>query len=218
MAEFGANVIKIDNPARGRTVARHNDVNRGKRSILLDLKSEEGQDVFWRLLEDADVVAQNYRAGKLQQLGLDYESVRARKPDIVYASLNAFGHIGPWAMRPGHEQFAQAATGMDRRFGGDGRPAIQPNTVNDYGTGYMGAYAVALALLHRQRTGQGQHVDAALAYTAMTLQSAYNNLYQGKAWDEASGQDAVGDGPLHRAYKAADGWFFIGADEADLDA
>ncbi len=217
MAEFGANVIKIDNPARGRTVARHNDVNRGKRSILLDLKSEEGRDVFWRLLEDADVVAQNYRAGKLQQLGLDYESVRARKPDIVYASLNAFGHIGPWAMRPGHEQFAQAATGMDRRFGGEGRPAIQPNTVNDYGTGYMGAYAVALALLHRQRTGQGQHVDAALAYTAMTLQSAYNNLYQGKAWDEASGQDAVGDGPLHRAYKAADGWFFIGADEADLD-
>ena len=216
MAEFGADVIKIDNPVRGRTVARHNDVNRGKRSILLDLKSEEGRDVFWRLLEDADVVAQNYRAGKLEKLGLDYESVRARKPDIVYASLNAFGHIGPWAMRPGHEQFAQAATGMDRRFGGDGPPVIQPNTVNDYGTGYMGAYAVALALLHRQRTGQGQHVDAALAYTAMTLQSAYNNLYEGKTWDEASGQNAVGDGPLHRAYKASDGWFFIGADEADL--
>ena len=105
MAEFGADVIKIDNPARGRTVARHNDINRGKRSILLDLKSEEGRDVFWRLLEDADVVAQNYRAGKLEKLGLDYESVRARKPDIVYASLNAFGHLGPWAMRPGHEQF-----------------------------------------------------------------------------------------------------------------
>ena len=216
MAEFGADVIKIDNPVRGRTVARHNDVNRGKRSILLDLKSAEGRDVLWRLLEDADVVAQNYRAGKLEKLGLDYESVRARKPDIVYASLNAFGHIGPWAARPGHEQFAQAATGMDRRFGGDGPPVIQPNTVNDYGTGYMGAYAVALALLHRQRTGQGQHVDAALAYTAMTLQSAYNNLYEGKTWDEPSGQDAVGDGPLHRAYKASDGWFFIGADEADL--
>ncbi len=211
MAEFGADVIKIDNPARGRTVARHNDINRGKRSILLDLKSEEGRDVFWRLLEDADVVAQNYRAGKLEKLGLDYESVRARKPDIVYASLNAFGHLGPWAMRPGHEQFAQAATGMDRRFGGDGAPTTQPNAVNDYGTGFMGAYAVALALLHRQRTGEGQHVDAALAYTAMTLQSAYNNLYDGKTWDETRGQDAVGDSPLHRAYKASDGWFFLGA-------
>ena len=217
MAEFGADVIKICNPARGRTVARHNDINRGKRSILLDLKSEEGRDVFWRLLEDADVVAQNYRAGKLAKLGLDYERVRERKPDIVYASLNAFGHIGPWALRPGHEQFAQAATGMDRRFGGDGAPATQPNAVNDYGTGFMGAYATALALLHRQRTGQGQHVDAALAYTAMTLQSAYNNLYDGKTWDETRGQDAVGDGPLHRAYKANDGWFFLGADEADLD-
>ena len=217
MAEFGADVIKIDNPARGRTVARHNDINRGKRSILLDLKSEEGRDVFWRLLEDADVVAQNYRAGKLAKLGLDYERVRERKPDIVYASLNAFGHIGPWALRPGHEQFAQAATGMDRRFGGDGAPTTQPNAVNDYGTGFMGAYATALALLHRQRTGQGQHVDAALAYTAMTLQSAYNNLYDGKTWDETRGQDAVGDGPLHRAYKANDGWFFLGADESDLD-
>ena len=216
MAEFGADVIKIDNPVRGRTVARHNDVNRGKRSILLDLKSEEGRDVFWRLLEDADVVAQNYRAGKLEKLGLDYESVRARKPDIVYASLNAFGHIGPWAMRPGHEQFAQAATGMDRRFGGDGPPVIQPNTVNDYGTGFMGAYGVALALLHRRRTGEGQLVDASLAYTALTFQSPFMQSYQGKAWDEPQGQDALGSGPLHRAYRARDGWLFLGARESDL--
>lgn len=165
LAEFGADVIKIDNPVRDSTVARHNEVNRGKRSILLDLKSAEGLDVFWKLLEDADVVAQNYRAGRMAELGLSYEDVRKRKPDIVYASLNAFGHLGPWANRPGHEQFAQAATGMDRRFGGDGPPTVQPNPVNDYGTGFMGAYAVALALLHRQRTGQGQHVDAALAYT-----------------------------------------------------
>ena len=167
LAEFGADVIKIDNPTRGGFVSSHNDVNRGKRSILLDLKSEAGRDVFWRLLEGADVVAQNYRAGKLEKLGLSYEEVRRRKPDIVYASLNAFGHLGPWAERPGHEQFAQAATGMQRRFGGDGQPMIQPNPINDYGTGFMGAYAVALALLHRQRTGEGQHVDTALAYTAM---------------------------------------------------
>ncbi|MEE8303735.1 MAG: CoA transferase, partial [Candidatus Tectomicrobia bacterium] len=144
LAEFGADVIKIDNPNRGGAVQSHNDVNRGKRSLMLDLKSAEGRDIFWRLLEDADVVAQNYRAGKLEQLGLSYEQVRQRKPDIVYASLNAYGHLGPWASRPGHEQFAQAATGMQRRFGGDGRPTTQPNPVNDYGTGFMGAYAVAL--------------------------------------------------------------------------
>jgi crotonobetainyl-CoA:carnitine CoA-transferase CaiB-like acyl-CoA transferase len=211
LGEFGADVIKIDNPARGSFVSSHNDVNRGKRSLLLDLKSDAGRDVFWRLLEGADVVAQNYRAGKLQNLGLSYEEVRRRKPDIVYASLNAFGHLGPWAGRPGHEQFAQAATGMQRRFGGDGQPTIQPNPINDYGTGFMGAYAVALALLHRQRTGEGQHVDTALAYTAMIHQSPFMQVYAGKRWDEPSGQDSLGSGPLHRAYQARDGWFFIGA-------
>ena len=211
LAEYGANVIKIDNPSRGSTVARHNDINRGKRSILLDLRSEEGRDVFWQLLEDADVVAQNYRAGRLERLGLGYEEVSKRKPDIIYASLNAYGHIGPWAERPGHEGFAQATAGMTRRFGGDGMPESQPNPVNDYGTGFMGAYGVALALLHRQRTGEGQHIDSALAYTAMTLQSPFMQLYEGKQWNETSGQDAVGTGPLHRAYQASDGWFFIGA-------
>jgi crotonobetainyl-CoA:carnitine CoA-transferase CaiB-like acyl-CoA transferase len=75
----------------------------------------------------------------------------------------------------------------------------------------MGAYAVALALLHRQRTGEGQHVDTALAYTAMVHQSPFMQVYGGKRWDEPSGQDRLGSGPLHRAYRARDGWFFIGA-------
>ena len=216
LAEFGADVIKIDNPTRGSIVARHNDINRGKRSLLLDLKSEEGREVFWKLLENADVVAQNYRAGKLEQLGLGYEEVRKRKPDIVYASLNAYGHLGPWAGRPGHEQFAQTAAGMANRFGGDGAPAVQPNPVNDYGTGFMGAYAVALALLHRQRTGLGQHVDTSLAYTAMTLQSPYMQRYEGKTWDETRGQEALGSGPLQRMYQASDAWLFVGARESDL--
>jgi crotonobetainyl-CoA:carnitine CoA-transferase CaiB-like acyl-CoA transferase len=216
LAEYGADVIKIDNPKRGATIARHNDINRGKRSILLDLKSEAGRTVFWRMLETADVVAQNYRAGALEKLGLGYEAVRQRKPDIIYASLNAYGHLGPWAGRPGHEGFAQATAGMTRRFGGAGKPASQPNPVNDYGTGFMGAYGVALALLHRQRTGQGQHIDAALAYTAMTLQSPFLQMYQGKQWDETTGRDALGSGPLHRAYQASDGWVFLGARASDV--
>ena len=216
LAEFGADVIKIDNPSRGGFIQSHNDVNRGKRSIMLDLKSAVGRDIFWQLVDSADVVAQNYRAGKLEKLGLGYEQVRQRKPDIVYASLNAYGHLGPWAGRPGHEQFAQATTGMQRRFGGNGQPTLQPNPVNDYGTGFMGAYAVALALLHRQRTGEGQHVDSALAYTAMTLQSPYMQRYEGKRWDEPRGQETLGSGPLHRAYQARDGWFFLGATADDL--
>ena len=216
LSEFGADVIKINNPSREGTLTLHTDVNQGKRSLLLDLKTEEGRNVFWQLLDDADVVLQSYRAGKLKQLGLSYEEVRKRKPDIIYCSLNAFGHLGPWAERPAHDPSAQAVTGMSVRFGGDGSPVSQPSPMSDYATGYMGAYAVALALLHRQRTGEGQLVDASLCYSAMTLQAPFMQSYEGKAWDEARGQDALGDSPLHRIYQAQDGWFFLGARESEL--
>jgi crotonobetainyl-CoA:carnitine CoA-transferase CaiB-like acyl-CoA transferase len=215
MGEFGADVIKIDSPSR-EAVVFHNDINRAKRSIILDLKSEEGMKVFWRLVDTADVVVQNFRKGVAERLGFGYEAVRARKPGIVYASLNTYGQVGPFAGRPGHEQIAQAATGMQERFGGSGRPTLQPFPVNDYGTGYMGAFAVALALFQRRRTGEGQHVDTALAYTATVLQSSLIQSYEGKRWDEPRGQETVGSGPLHRAYEARDGWLFLGARREDL--
>jgi len=217
LAEFGADVIKIDNPTREGGIASHLDVNRGKRSMLLDLKTEEGKDVFWRLLEDADVVLQNYRAGALDRIGLGYDEVRARKPDVVYASLNAYGHGGPWEQRPGWEHLAQAATGMQMRFG-DTRPELQPFPVNDYATGIMGAYAVALALRHKAITGEGQQVRSALAYTGTLLQSPFMQAYEGKRWDEPRGQDTLGFGPLQRLYRAEDGWFFLGAHEAQTTA
>ena len=217
LAEFGANVIKIDNPDREGGIALHHDINRGKESVYLDLKTAAGQEVFWRLAEDADVIVQNYRLGVVERLGIDYESVRKRRPDIVYATLNAYGEIGPWSERPGWEQLAQATTGMQARYGGDGPPVLQPFPVNDYGTGFMGAYAVALALLHKQKTGQGQHVFSALARTALTLQSQHVAAYEGKTWDEPSGQDSLGSGPLHRLYQTANGWFFLGAKGSQLD-
>ncbi len=237
LAEFGANVIKIDGPARP-SVLRNGvpnagvpnsfnlEVNRGKRSIILDLKTPGGQEVFWRLAEDADVIVENYRMGVVDRLGVGYEEVRRRRPDIIYASLNAYGYEGPWAGRPGHEQLAQTATGMSVRFGGAGKPVLQPVALNDFGTGIMGAYAVGLALLHRQRTGVGQHVNGSLAYTACTLQSPYMYEYgheagngeAGNRWDEPRGQEAKGFGPLQRLYQAADGWFFLGARDGDLPA
>ncbi len=215
LAEFGADVVKIDSPTRA-AVAFHNDINRAKRSIILDLKSEEGMSVFWRLVQDADVVVQNFRKGVAERLGLGYDDVRARRPDIVYASLNTYGRVGPFAGRPGHEQIAQAAAGMQERFGGDGKPTLQPFAVNDYGTGFMGGYAIALALLHRQRTGQGQHVNTGLALTATMLQSSLIQSYAGKEWNETRGQDAVGSSPLHRAYEATNGWVFLAAQPGEL--
>ena len=214
LAEFGADVVRIDSPHRGAVVF-HTDINRGKRSLLLDLKKPEGLEIFWKLVEDADVVVQNFRKGIAEKLGIGYEQVKARRPDIVYASLNTYGRVGPWAGRPGHEQIAQAASGMQERFGGDGRPTLAPFAVNDYGTGFMGAYGVALALLHRKKTGEGQHIDTALAYTGTMLQSLFLQDYEGKVWDEPRGQDAIGSGPLNRAYQASDGWFFLAARPED---
>lgn len=217
LAEYGADVIKIDAPRRSDQIIFFTDVSRAKRSVLLDLKSEEGLEVFWQLVDEADVIVQNYRDGAVERLGIDYESVKARKPEIIYGSMNAFGHIGPWARRPGHEQLAQATSGMQVRFGGDEKPTLQQFAINDYGTGFLGAYGVALALLHRNRTGEGQHIDGSLAYTAVALQSEFLIGHEGHRWDEARGQDAVGDGPMHRAYEASDGWVFLGARREDLE-
>jgi crotonobetainyl-CoA:carnitine CoA-transferase CaiB-like acyl-CoA transferase len=134
----------------------------------------------------------------------------------VYASLNAYGQVGPFAGRPGHEQILQAAAGIQERYGGSGRPLLQPYAVNDYGTGFLGALGVALGLYHRKRTGQGQHVDSALAYAATMLESSLIQSYAGKVWDEPRGQEAIGSGPLNRAYQSSDGWFFFAARPGDL--
>ena len=214
LAEFGADVIKIDSPHKG-TVLRHNDINRGKRSILIDLKTKEGLAIFWKLVDWADVVLQNFRGGVAERLGIDYERVRARRPDIVFGYMNTFGSIGAYASRPGHEQLGQAVTGMQVRYG-SAKPATAPFAANDYGTGLMACYAVALALLHRRRTGEGQFVDSALAYTATMLQSALLQEYEGKKWDEPHGQEAMGSGPLDRLYPASDGWLFLAARAGDL--
>ena len=156
------------------------------------------------------MVVQNLRGGRIEVLGLDYEELKRRNPNVIYASLNAYGHEGPWEERPGWEQLAQAAAGMQARFASD-RPYRQAFPINDYGTGLMGAYGVALALLHRQRTGEGQHVKAALAYTACTLQSPFFQDYEGKVWDEVRGHDALGWNPLQHLYRASDRWMFLGA-------
>ena len=210
LAEYGADVIKIDDPSRPYDPSGSLDVNRGKRSIMLDLKHEEGQQVFFKLLDTADVVVENYRKGSLAKLGLDYESLKKRKPDLVYASLNAYGYDGPWSERPGWEQLAQATSGMQVRRGGrDDAPMLMPYPVNDYGTGMMGAYAVALALHERNRTGRGQSVDSGLALTAGLLQSPYFLDFEGHQRSEPEGRGLRGISPVSRLYSAADGWLYI---------
>mgnify|MGYP002528263270 CR=1 FL=1 len=210
LGEFGADVIKIDDPSRPYDIAGNTDVNRGKRSININLKNPEGLAVFYKLLETADVVVENSRATTLARLGISYEQMKKHKPDIIHASLNAFGYDGPWAERAGWEQLAQATSGIQVRRGGrDGTPKLLPYPMNDYGTGLMGAYAVALAVHERNRTGEGQSVNSGLALTAGLLQSPYFLDYEGHQRDEPEGLGVRGFSAKSRLYKAADGWLYF---------
>ena len=225
LVEYGADVIKISNP-RARDVPaefstsgmaadpgnqQHEHLNRGKHTLRLDLQSEDGLRVFWKLVEQADVVLQNFPLGTAERYGIGFEQVRARKPEIVYFSLSAFGYTGPWGRYRGYEGNAQAVTGLMERFGGDGPPLSQPFLLDDYGTGIRGAFAVALGVFHKLRTGKGQHIQTALVETASYHQAAFLQEYAGKVWDEPRGQDVLGFGPLQRLYRASDGWLFLGA-------
>jgi len=212
LAEFGADVVKINDPRQPPQGYRyHLDVNRGKRTLLLDLQQPAGLALFRRLAATADVVLQNFALGVAERLGLDYEALARDRPDLIYGSVSAYGYRGPWGGRRGYEPLGQAMTGMQARFGGDGPPEMEPHAVTDYGTGLLAGFAMLLALYHRQRTGEGQQVEASLAQTGSYLQAPYLQLHAGKRWDEPRGQRARGSGPLQRLYRAADGWCFLGA-------
>jgi crotonobetainyl-CoA:carnitine CoA-transferase CaiB-like acyl-CoA transferase len=212
LAEYGADVIKINNPneeGAGIHFSRHRyhtDVNRGKRSLLLDLKQPAGRAILAELIDRSDVILQNFRPEAAERLGVTDAAIRQSKPDIVYVSISAYGSPGSWSGWPGYEVQAQAATGL--RYAAEERPTGQPFAVNDYGTGLLGAFAAALGLFARRRTGRGQHAEAALACTATLLQSA------------AALRDThtlkLGWSPLQRLYQASDGWFFLGAEREAL--
>ena len=214
LAEYGAEVIKIDSWFRPPTDRQLHDVGRGKRSICLDITKPDGLEAFYRLVDTADVVLGGFRKGVAERLGIGYEQLRQRKPDIVYLAINAFGQDGGWANRPGYEQNAQAATGVQIRNGGRGeKPIHSPYTFNDYGTGLMGAYAVMLALLQRRRTDKGQFVHTSLAQTGSTFSSPYLIDHDGYQRNEVEGIGARGTDALNGLYQATDGWLVV----ADAD-
>jgi crotonobetainyl-CoA:carnitine CoA-transferase CaiB-like acyl-CoA transferase len=213
LAEYGADVIKIDDPSRPYDITGNVDVNRGKKSILLDLKTKEGKEIFSNLVKDADVLVQNYRKGSLEKHGFGYEDLRKINPRLIYASLNAYGFDGPWADRPGWEQIAQATSGIQVRRGGRGeKPILLPYPANDYGTGMMGSYAVALALHERNKSGEGQQVDTGLCLTAGLLQSPFFLSYPGMNREELEGLGIKGENIFSRLYQSSDKWMFVRAE------
>jgi formyl-CoA transferase len=170
LADWGANVIKIETPgAPGSADLGRRDgpdfqnLHRNKKSMTLDLKSDEGRAVFYRMAETADVIVENMRPGVKHRLGVDYESLKAVNPRLVYGSISGFGQSGPYAERPCLDQIAQ---GMGGHMMVTGEPGTGPMrsgaAISDMTAGILCANGIILALLERERSGEGQWVDTSL--------------------------------------------------------
>ena len=189
LAQEGADVIKIEAPGpgggdqmRNRMIpSKYTEIdmgsaflalNPGKRSVALDLKSDEGRRVAHRLIETADVVAQNFRGGVAERLGLGWEEVKAIRPDVVYCQITGYGSTGPRSKEGAYDGAIQAASGM---MSTNGSPQTGPTRTGyfpvDLFTGASAAYAVAAALFRRERTGEGQYLDIAMMDAALNIQA-----------------------------------------------
>jgi crotonobetainyl-CoA:carnitine CoA-transferase CaiB-like acyl-CoA transferase len=217
LAQYGAEVIKIDavSPYLGpRMVLFYAaELNPGKRSILLDLKKPGGRDAFLRLVDGVDVVMHNVRSDPAKELGLDIETLRKRNPNIIVCELSAYDgpQRGPFSSRAGYDPTVQAATGIATRYGGKESPELHgvASTI-DYLTGFLAAFGTATALYKRSLfPGRGTTVRASLALSAMIAQLPFSYSYNGREWNEAARQDAIGSSPYSRLYKALDGWVFV---------
>jgi crotonobetainyl-CoA:carnitine CoA-transferase CaiB-like acyl-CoA transferase len=171
LASHGADVLKINSPNLPSLLPFVIDTGHGKRSAFLDLNQDSDREQLDRLIESADVFSQGYRSGALARKGLGPEDLR--RPGIIYVSINCYGHVGPWAERPGWEQLAQAVTGQAITEGGpEGPPRLISAAANDYTTGYLAALGVMEALRRRAEEGGSYHVRASLCQTAMWMTRA----------------------------------------------
>ena len=180
MADHGAEVIKIEAPDGGdpgRTIGPKDgdetvffrNLNRGKKSVVLDLKTDQGREALLKLAETADVLVESFRPGVMTRLGVDYAAVSARNPRIVYCSISAFGQTGPYRNRPAHDLAVEALTGLlSMNLGEDGRPAIPGLPVTDLLAGLQGLSGILMALLAREKTGFGDHVDISMQDAAVS--------------------------------------------------
>ncbi len=223
LADLGAEVIKIENPRGGDDSRRmappfyHGEfaafiaINRNKYGIAVDIRSEAGKEVLWRLLETTDVLVENFRPGTMARLGFGFEEVHARHPALVYCSISGFGHTGPYSERGGFDLVAQAMSGMLSITGSPDVPAKVGVPISDLNAGLYASHAILAALLSRTRTGEGQYIDTSLFEAALAYTFWESNEY----W--ATGTPPQRLGTAHRlaapyqVFETANGWIAIGA-------
>ena len=223
LGDMGADVVKIEQPGRGDESRAFGppflggespyylSINRNKRSCTVDLKHEAGRAVVRRLIAGADVVIQNFRPGAAARLGLDYEAVAARRPEVVYCSISGFGDGGPDADRPGYDLIVQGESGlMDLTGEADGPPSRIGTSIADLTAGMMAAQGILLALYARRTTGRGQHVRVAMldAVASLLTYNAGNYFASGEV-PTRRGNDHPSVVP-YQTLRARDGWMNLG--------
>jgi crotonobetainyl-CoA:carnitine CoA-transferase CaiB-like acyl-CoA transferase len=225
LADMGASVIKVEKypggddtrrtlpPAIEGESAAFMMMNRNKRGIAIDLKTDAGKDVLRRLLADADALIENYRGGTMERLGFGYEALRKSNPGLIYCSLSGFGRTGPYAGRGGFDLIAQGMSGLMSITGeGPGRPPVKCGApVTDITAGILAAMGILAAYTHRLKTGEGQAVDTSL------FEAGIVHTYWQSAICFATGEPPGAMGSAHplnapyQAFETADGWITVGA-------
>ena len=222
LGDQGADVIKIEGPGVGDLMrllgvprdgitAAFATTNRNKRSVVLDLKDNDDREAFYKLVETADVVVQNFRPGVVERMGIGEEDLRKRKSDLIYVSISGFGETGPYSKKRVYDPIVQALSGLATIQGnrGVGRPRMMRLVIPDKVTAMTAAQAITAALLARERSGEGQHVRLSMIDAMIAL-----------AWPEGfAGHTFVGqenDVPRNAlaqdlVYETADGWMTAGA-------
>ena len=235
LADLGADVIKIERPGVGDDTrawgppyapdlegkptleaAYYLSANRGKRSVTVDIAHPEGQQLLREMVRDCDVVIENFKVGQLKRYGLDYESLKAVKPDLVYCSITGFGQDGPYAHRAGYDFLIQGMGGLmsvtgERDELPGGGPQKAGVALTDLMTGMYATVAILAALTHRDRTGAGQHIDMSLLDTqvAMLANVGSNYLNSGKRpkrWGNAHANIVP-----YQTFACADGHIIVAA-------
>jgi len=230
LADLGADVIKIEPPEGGDQTRgamgfklKGNDsmgflnMNRNKRSVTLDLKTDEGRAALHALVLEADVLVENYRPGVMKRLGADFDTLSALNPALVYVSISGFGQSGPWSQRPGFDLMAQAMSGVMSVTGYPGGPPVKAGVpVADIGCALFAVYGLLAAYIGARSTGQGQYIDASLFDSALAFSVWDISEYWGTGRQpEPLGTSNRMSAP-YQAAKAADGYFVMGATNQKL--
>lgn len=224
LADMGADVIKVEKVPDGDDARRfaplldHGEsasfmmLNRNKRGIALNLKTDGGRDVLRRMLAGADALTENYRKGTMEKLGLSYETLRRDNPGLIYCAISGYGRTGPYADKGGFDLIAQGLCGLMSVTGEAGQAPIKAGSpIADINAGILAALGIVSAYAHKQRTGEGQIVDTSL------LEAGFQQMYWAAASYFSSGENPPKLGSAnptstpYQAFRTKDGWINIGA-------